>query len=55
MNFVIGFVILLAGFIFMFKFLGSSPSLKKLDENNKENPTDDAIFPSNNQNNENEL
>jgi hypothetical protein len=46
-NAMIGIVILLAGLYFMFKFFGSSPSLKKRDEHNKTNPTDDSIYPPN--------
>jgi hypothetical protein len=48
LNLIIGVVILLAGLYFMLKFLGSSPSLKKRDENNKKNPMDDSHFPPNN-------
>jgi flagellar basal body-associated protein FliL len=47
LNVIIGIVILLVGLYFMFKFFGSSPSLKKRDEHNKKNPTDDSISPPN--------
>jgi hypothetical protein len=48
-NFIIGIVFLFLGGIFLFKFLGSSPSLKKRDEHNKKNPMDDSSFPLNRQ------
>ena len=51
-NLIIGLGLLLFGGIFMFKFLGSSPSLKKRDEDNKKNPMDESSFPSNRQGND---
>jgi uncharacterized membrane protein YfcA len=47
LNVMIGIVMLFVGFYFMFKFFGSSPSLKKRDEYNKKNPTNDSIYPPN--------
>ncbi|MFC4181976.1 hypothetical protein [Saccharococcus thermophilus] len=47
LNVIIGIAILLVGLYFMFKFFRSSPSLKKRDEHNKKNPTDDSIYPPN--------
>jgi flagellar basal body-associated protein FliL len=47
LNIIIGIVILLVGLYLMFTFLGSSPSLKKRDEHNKNNPIDDSIYPPN--------
>jgi uncharacterized alpha/beta hydrolase family protein len=47
LNAIIGIVILLIGVFFIFKFLGSSPSIKKRDEHNEKNPMDDSYFPPN--------
>jgi hypothetical protein len=47
---LIGASILVLGGYCMFKFMGSSVSIKSRDDNNIANPTDESIVPSNSTN-----
>lgn len=42
---VVGAIGALIGFVFMFRYMLTSRSLKKRDENNEKNPMDDSFLP----------
>jgi len=50
LNLLIGGSLLVLGGYCMFKFMGSSTSVKSRDDNNVANPTDESIVPPNSTN-----